>query len=281
MKKLFVMVILAFFVFLVVENMPKQEENTTKTEVQVPQKIETPKVVKKETIQFSTNRLESFSKAKSILEKNVYTNELSKTFYCSCDFKGKNVDLKSCGYNNIKEKMLSRAKKIEWEHIVPAENFGKSFSEWKEWHADCVDSKGEIFNGRKCAEKINQNFRIMQADIYNLVPAIGEVNGLRSNYDMSVKMNAESYNFCKGVELYPEYNLFSPSDDKKGDIARIYLYMLSAYPQHISYTQKYKDMLEKWNVEDPISTEECAVYQKKKEIAWYSVYIWEDFCMSK
>ena len=288
------------FVFLVIENTKntKQEnrelniekqynENTTnswkelteeskKDIVKKEDKKDSIKKEDKEEIIFPSNRIESFSKAKTILEKDVYNN--SKTFYCGCSFKGKDIDLKSCWYKNIKNKMLSRAKKIEWEHIVPAENFWKSFNEWKNWDPTCVDSKGKSFKGRKCAEKSNQTFRIMQADMYNLVPAIGEVNGLRSNYDMTNKLNTESYNFCSDVELYPEYNLFSPSNDTKWDIARIYFYMQSAYPNHISLTKKYIEMLKQWDIEDPISSEECSIYNKKKEIMWYSVYIWENTC---
>lgn len=222
--------------------------------------------------------LESFSKAKQILEKQVYNNERAITFYCGCSFDSKKVNQESCGYKNIKTALKTRASKIEWEHIVPAENFWKSFSEWKDGSKECVDGKGKSFKGRKCAEKNNKEFRIMQADIFNLVPAIGEVNGLRSNYDMSNKMNATAYNFCSDVQLYPDYNLFSPKAEKKGDIARIYKYMKNTYPHHISFTKKYEDMLNTWDKEDPISKEECVIYELKKGIAGYTVDLWEETC---
>ena len=46
--------------------------------------------------------------------------------------------------------------------------------------------KGKAFKGRKCAEKANAAFRYMQADLYNLYPAIGAVNAMRSNYRYSM-----------------------------------------------------------------------------------------------
>ena len=49
-----------------------------------------------------------------------------------------------------------------------------------------VSKKGKKFKGRKCAQKINEEYRRMQADMFNLYPAIGEVNGRRSNYSMGI-----------------------------------------------------------------------------------------------
>ena len=42
-------------------------------------------------------------------------------------------------------KYLKRSKKIEWEHVVPAENFGRAFSEWRDGHSDCITKKGKKF----------------------------------------------------------------------------------------------------------------------------------------
>lgn len=66
-----------------------------------------------------------------------------------------------------------------WEHIVPAHAFGQSFKEWREGHPECVNRKGKLFRGRNCAQKVNIKFRYMQADMYNLVLAMGEINSLR------------------------------------------------------------------------------------------------------
>ena len=119
---------------------------------------------------------DSFSKAKKILLTKIYSDpEHRIDLYCGCAYDGKKaVDFSSCGY--VPEKDNNRAHRIEWEHVVPVEAFGQSFKEWREGHPDCVDNRGKAFKGRKCAEKVNHEFRRMQADMYNLYPAAGEPN---------------------------------------------------------------------------------------------------------
>ena len=62
----------------------------------------------------------SFSKTKKLMPQVYNKHEI--TFYCSCNYTGKKVDLNSCGY--IPRKNKKRASRIEWEHIVPASSFG-------------------------------------------------------------------------------------------------------------------------------------------------------------
>ena len=122
-------------------------------------------------------KITSFSKSKKLLLKLYKDNPV--TLYCGCSYNGKKPNLSSCGY--ITKKNKKRANRIEWEHVVPAHAFGQSFSEWRNGHPKCVKKNGKKFKGRKCAEKVNKEYRRMQADMFNLYPAIGEVNGRRSN----------------------------------------------------------------------------------------------------
>lgn len=126
--------------------------------------------------------IQSFSKAKKILLKQIYCDQ-SQTFYCRSTFSPKKQVLHTGGYVPIRDN--KRANRLEWEHVVPAHAFGQSFKEWRDGDPACVDSKGKAFKGRKCTEKLNVQFRYMQADMHNLVPVIGEVNGLRSNYSFA------------------------------------------------------------------------------------------------
>lgn len=139
---------------------------------------------------------------------------------------GKRVDLASCGYKV--KKSAKRARRLEWEHVVPAQAFGQSFKEWRSGHPKCVNKKGKPFKGRNCARKVAVPFRYMEADLYNLYPAIGEVNGLRSNYSMAmIPGEKRAFGSCD-VEI--EGNKFEPRPDIRGDIARTYFYMDKAYP---------------------------------------------------
>ena len=124
--------------------------------------------------------IQSFGKAKKNLERKVYFDH-KETIYCAAIFDEKKNIKAPVGFATLKYK--KRATRVEWEHVVPAENFGRSFAEWRNGHSQCVSRKGKSFKGRKCAEKLNTEYRYMQSDMYNLFPAIGAVNAMRSNYN--------------------------------------------------------------------------------------------------
>jgi deoxyribonuclease-1 len=64
----------------------------------------------------------------------------------------KNITLPS-GYESSKFK--KRAKRFEWEHVVPLENFSRTFAEWRVGDDKCVKKNGKSFKGRNCANKMN------------------------------------------------------------------------------------------------------------------------------
>ena len=98
-------------------------------------------------------KIESFNKAKKLLEKNVYFDH-RETLYCGAPFdEKKNISLPE-GFSTEKHK--KRASRVEWEHMTPAENFGRAFLEWRDGHAECVKKDGTPFKGRNCARKINR-----------------------------------------------------------------------------------------------------------------------------
>jgi deoxyribonuclease-1 len=111
--------------------------------------------------------IDSFNHAKKLLTQVFAGHETE--FYCGCTYAGSEMNLASCGYQPKKDP--DRAKRLEWEHVVPAEAFGQSFKEWREGNPACVDSKGKSFKGRNCARKMSSQFRYMEADLYNLQPA--------------------------------------------------------------------------------------------------------------
>jgi len=201
---------------------------------------------------FSQNtHLTSFSKSKKLLLKVYKDNPF--TLYCGCTFKGKKPNLSSCGF--IPKKDKKRANRIEWEHVVPAHAFGQSFSEWRNGHPKCVSKKGKKFKGRKCAQKMNEEYRRMQADMFNLYPAIGEVNGRRSNYSMAI-IEGEKREFGKcDVEI--KSRKVEPREEIRGEIARTYLYMDSVYPGRGIISKKNKKLYEAWNKSDPVDVWEC------------------------
>ncbi len=195
---------------------------------------------------------DSFSKAKKMLERKIYYDHRT-TFYCGCPFNDQKQILPCDNYTPKKDG--KRAHRLEWEHIVPAHAFGQSFGEWRDGHPECVTRKGKPFKGRNCARKVAIPFRYMEADMYNLVPAIGEINGLRSNYSYAM-IPGEKRKFGK-CDMEIEGRKAEPPPDKRGNIARTYFYMDWAYPGRGVISKKNRKLFQAWDKEDPVDQWEC------------------------
>jgi deoxyribonuclease-1 len=195
--------------------------------------------------------IESFSKAKKLLQKKVY-HDHRETIYCGAEFDVKKNAIPPAGFTAAKHK--KRAKRIEWEHVVPAENFGRTFSEWRDGHPKCVNKKGVSFKGRGCASKINKEYRLMQSDMYNLFPAIGAVNAMRSNYNFVAQVNTKSgFGSCN---MKIDNRKAEPPVEARGRIARTYLYMDATYKRY-NMSKSQKQLMNAWDRMHPVSAWEC------------------------
>ena len=194
---------------------------------------------------------DSFNTAKRLLERQVY-HDHRVTVYCGATFDSKkNIDLPK-GFTTPSH--AKRALKVEWEHAVPAENFGRAFVEWREGDAQCVNKNGKPFKGRKCAEKVNQRYRYMQADMYNLFPSIGAVNAIRGNFQYSELPGvAPDFGSC---EAKVDGRRFEPPARAKGQVARAGLYMAWAYREDRLSAQQ-KRLFEAWDRTYPVDSWEC------------------------
>ena len=191
----------------------------------------------------STQKKQNFNDAKNKLIKIYKDNPITKTFYCGCDFSflGKKgiVDLASCGYEVRKNE--NRASRIEWEHVMPAENFGRHLKCW-------------IEGGRKGCQK-DTTFNKMEGDMHNLQPAIGEVNGDRSNYRYSqFTKKFSQYGQCKVATDFKSRK-FQPREDSYGTIARTYLYM--SYKYGINLSKQDRQLMVAWDKKNPPTFWEC------------------------
>ncbi|MEZ9595501.1 endonuclease [Shewanella sp. 10N.261.52.F9] len=200
--------------------------------------------------------IKSFNKAKKTLERKVYYDH-RVTLYCNAEFDSKkNIKLPR-GFTT--EKHVKRAKRVEWEHVVPAENFGRTFSEWRDGHPSCVNNKGKNFKGRKCAEKVNHDYRLMQSDLYNLYPAVGAVNATRANYNFAMlPSSGSSFGSC---EVKVHDRKVEPTIGSRGRIARTYLYMEQAYPRY-KMSKQQKQLMTAWDKQFPVSKWECKRAQR-------------------
>ncbi|MDF7671300.1 endonuclease [Orbaceae bacterium ESL0721] len=186
---------------------------------------------------------QNFNTAKTQLTKIYKENPEQKEFYCGCQFswQGKKgvVDTKSCGY--IARKNQTRAERIEWEHVMPAENFGRHLKCWQD-------------GGRKECKK-DVTYNRMEGDMHNLQPAVGEVNGDRSNYRYSEFTQVfNQYGQCKAAVDFKDRK-FQPRDEIKGIIARTYFYMSEKY--NINLSKQDKQLMIAWDKTHPVTEWEC------------------------
>lgn len=216
----------------------------------------------------------SFSTAKKTLEKKVYIFEEDRvTLYCEAKFNEDKNIIAPAGFESDKYK--KRAKRIEWEHVVPAENFGRNFREWREGHKECVNSKKIRYKGRRCAEKINAEYRYMQADMYNLYPAIGSVNASRSNYNFAMLGNIQnSFGSCA---MKIENKKAEPPISSRGVIARTYLYMDATYSNY-KMSRQQRQLMTAWHVSYPVKEWECDRAQRIKGLQHNANDILEESC---
>jgi deoxyribonuclease-1 len=195
-------------------------------------------------------KVKNFRQAKKLMVE-VYKDHRT-TFYCDCEYENKKISTQTCGYipkKNRKGRISKRAFRLEWEHVTPAQVFGRSFPEWKRGHSKC-QRKGKSYKGRKCVRKASLEFRRMEADLYNLVPAIGQINGLRSNYSFAmIEGEAREFGAC---DFEIRSRKTEPKPDIRGDIARTYFYMEWAYPNRGIVSRKNRKLFEAWNKQDPV-----------------------------
>ena len=219
--------------------------------------------------------IESFNKSKKLL-RNIH-KENPITFYCQCSYKDKSPEWESCGFKPRKDK--KRASRIEWEHILPASHFGIKFDTWKNGHVSCKSNNGKKYKGRKCTEKVHKLYRKMQADLYNLQPAIGEVNGLRSNYQIAI-INGESREFGK-CDIEIRNKKVEPAEKIRGNVARTYMYMKQNYPKYINFNNSIKNLINKWDKDDPVDHWECLRANKIFKIQGNLNHIIHERCNEK
>ncbi len=196
--------------------------------------------------------LASFDKAKDVARNTIYADH-REDFYCACTYKpnstksGGTISATACGYKARKN--VARGKVLEWEHVMPAYFFGRNRACWKTGDDRCETSTGTAYKGRECCAKVNTTFKRIEADLHNLTPAVGELNGDRSNKPYGVVSGEPRLYGACDFEIGGSPKVTEPREEVKGDAARIWLYMSKTYA--IKLTAAQKAMFKKWSEEDP------------------------------
>lgn len=210
----------------------------------------------------------------------------SGTYYQAADGR-KGQALKTAMFNIIKSHKV-----LSYDDLWPAFKTTDKRSDGKVWDmysnatnftfgtdkAGNYKKEGDVYNREHSFPKSWFNDqKPMYTDLVHLVPTDGYVNGRRGNNPFG-ETKGERYksknDFSKlGYCTYPGYTgiVFEPNDEYKGDFARIYFYMATAYEDKITgwsqsailqsdAYQPYKDwqqkMLMEWSKKDPVSQKE-------------------------
>lgn len=203
----------------------------------------------------------TFTEAKVVAKQGVYLDQASSAMgdlYCGCKWtwvgkSGGRVDLKSCGYQT--RKLQTRAERTEWEHIVPAWTFGHQRQCWQNGGREhCVDT--------------DPTFRAMEADLFNLYPSVGEVNGDRSNFNYGMVSGvAPQYGQCT-TKVDFQQKAAEPRDEVKGLVARTTFYMFDRY--QLSMSRQQQQLLMAWDKQHPVSAWEKERDQRIARIMGHS-----------
>ena len=186
----------------------------------------------------------TFSAAKVMAKQQIFFDQALSDqgeLYCGCKWKwtgksGGRTDPGSCGYESRAQQ--TRADRIEWEHIVPAWIFGHQRQCWQN-------------GGRKNCVADDPVFRAMEADLFNLYPSVGEVNGDRSNYQYGMVTGvAEQYGACS-TRVDFKGRAAEPRNEVKGLVARSTFYMYDRYG--LSMSRQQQQLLMAWDKRYPVS----------------------------
>ena len=190
----------------------------------------------------------SFSGAKKALQQVHADHRI--TFYAGCEYDAKKrIDLASCGFSPRKQP--KRAARVEWEHVMPAWEFGHQLQCWHK--STYINSKGaeKKVGARKNCIKTEPFFGRMESDMHNLRPVVGELNADRSNYRYGM-VSGEPRKYGQNVDFEVDFKqrVAEPALNVRGDIARTYFYMEKEYGVRIS--GKQRRLFNAWNKQDPV-----------------------------
>lgn len=190
----------------------------------------------------------NFDQAKVQLKQVYQGNE--RTFYCDCQISwvgrsGGRVDHDSCGFEIYSprglpsEATIARAARSEVEHIIPISWIGKQLSCWQN-------------GGRKNCQATDPLFNKIEADLFNLTYAVGQINGMRSDLPFAMVTENISNQFGQcDIKIDTKNRKVQPKADIRGDIARVAFYMADRYK--LTLSRQDQQLYLAWHKQDPVS----------------------------
>ena len=132
--------------------------------------------------------------------------EHQETLYCACKYNNDNeINLSSCNMQSAAS--IQRAHRLEWEHMMPAENLGQHLLCWKK--SLCTINQGKAFKGRKCCEKIDEKLVYKYIFLKRLMPTFQKYNltfaNCKSAYELVEFIDQHFISFSKNIIFDTEW----------------------------------------------------------------------------
>ena len=213
------------------------------------------------------------SQAKNIL-KMIHL-DYKKSFVTGCAY---DYDKSSCmdktEVNTTGCHVKESNQSISWIQVVPDTFFGRNRACMKEKPCTNVFNK-KAFGSPLCCRRIDEHYRAMEADLFNLVPVVSALaNAQQGRIFFEVKKPIGNIGDVIIGVTYME-----PPLERRGEIARIYLYMDAQYD--LQLTQEQRALYMQWHQSDAVSEQECAMAKIITKIQGHHNRYIEAGCVSK
>ncbi len=118
---------------------------------------------------------------------------------------------------------------------MPAKKPGEDLACWH--YKLCINQEGKPYKGRACCRH-NKVFQRREADLHNLVPALGLLNQARGTLPFGIlKFSTPNFMGCP-LKISHKEGMVEPPVAIRGVIARTYLYMRDQHGIHLSKAEK-------------------------------------------
>lgn len=230
-----------------------------------------------------TTTLSLIIKAKTATSGEIELDKDAKAYFSSIDFGESKEALKQDLGNLINKHTVIGYTSIQTKVYPDSDVDSKGFvyDIYSSYKYTISDYSGSYKNEGDC---FNKEHTVPQSwfgqdspyvsDVFHIYPSDGKVNGIRSNYlfgEVKTATYTSTNNSMLGSSALSSYNgtVFEVADEYKGDVARSYFYMCTAYQNvcgswghHFTTSNFTKltsyslELFTKWAEEDPVSQRE-------------------------
>lgn len=139
--------------------------------------------------------------------------------------------------------------KVSWQLVISKKKLAQDRDCYL--HKVCLDSHHQRFKGLRCCQKSDKTYQIMLYDLHNRLPTHPDVKRRLDAYTIGILPDEKNSERFYSLKLDSKRKLMEPPDEKKGEIARIILYMHDTY--HIPIEQAALAQYTAWHQTFPPS----------------------------